>query len=288
MPSDSSDYDSEVMSAISAFKQILEIMPQDQGTLEALADAYQQVGDVDEANAYRLQLGEVFLEEGDEESALDIAAELAPFSKQVPGAPDFLKRCEALDADRLHAAARAVAVAASEAEGAALFADLISGFSMADELRFAWNLMQAELVNQEEYSVLLQDLTEHATSSDETTVSVLHTLEACSFRNLERVYSFVIQRCGTPLISLASVDLQYEALELVPYDLMCRRGVLPFGLLGRDVLCTVMNPFNTTLCETLSERLERRCHFFVVLPSEFDDALERARAMIDDHAQALI
>ena len=61
----SKELEEEIWSAISAFEQILEAMPNDRASLEALAHAYEQIGDQTRGLDYLIRLTQVVLEEGD-------------------------------------------------------------------------------------------------------------------------------------------------------------------------------------------------------------------------------
>ena len=59
----------KIWDAISAFEQILEAMPDDRASLEALAHAYEQIGDHARAKDYTIRLGGVLVSESDAEAA---------------------------------------------------------------------------------------------------------------------------------------------------------------------------------------------------------------------------
>jgi len=145
---------------------------------------------------------------------------------------------------------------------------------MAEELAFAWNLLEAKEISQDEYSSLVQDLTEMSSVDSATTVSVLHVLESRAFKSLDRVLVHVSKECGTPVISLACFEIKPEAFSLLPYDFMVRRGALVFELIGKDALVVVMNPYDRQLRRDIETMTGRKCHFFLTLPSEFDKALD--------------
>ena len=50
------ELEAEVWSAISAFEQILEAIPNDRASLEALSNTYEQIGDHTKAKEYMLRL----------------------------------------------------------------------------------------------------------------------------------------------------------------------------------------------------------------------------------------
>jgi hypothetical protein len=156
----------------------------------------------------------------------------------------------------------------------------VSGFNMANELSFAWNLAQEDLLTQEEYAEVVQDLTEMMASEIVATVSVLHALEARGSKKLEPVMAAVAKKTGIPVISLASFDLNTKALPLLPLEMMIRRGVLAFDLLNKDALVVLMNPHDEQLRKDVEAVSRRKCHYYLTLPSEFDQAITRAQDLL--------
>ncbi len=277
--------ESEVWSAISAFEQILQAMPQDRTALECLVEAYEQIGDHTSAHEYMLRLGDVLLDDGDAAGAARVAAKLKLYADENPKIQDFVSRCEAASPVDISAMAEEDLTISSTVSPAVDSAveHVTRGFSMADELFFAWNLMEGGQITQEEYASIVHDLTEMSAGDAVTTVSVLHVLEGRTFRNLERIVAFTAQECSTPIISLSNFDIQYSAVSRLPIELMVRRGVVVFEEIGSDLLVVVMNPYNKQLRGDVQAVLERKCHFFLSLPSEFDAALQKAAEILEEH-----
>ena len=283
-------FESEVWSAISAFEQILESAPQDRAALETLTDAYERIGDHTRALDYMLRLGEVLIEDSDIPNAVRLARRIRVGGIVSSDAAEFLDKTDAL-ADEHGISVEdpvvepSTASAASEPEVLDAVERLTQGFSMADELFFAWNLMEGDELTQEEYASVVHDLTEMSTSSEPMTVSVLHVLEARAFKHLERTMAHVSRECGTPIVSLASFDFQHKTVAVLPYELMVRRGVLVFETLAEDLLIVIMNPYNRTFRKEIEDVLGKSCHFYMALPSDFDGALLRVGEVIEEHAK---
>ena len=119
----------------------------------------------------------------------------------------------------------------------------------------------------------------------DVTVSVLHVLEGRSHPSLERIINYFAHHCGTPYVSLASFDLQPAAIGLLPLDFMVRRGTMIFDLIGKEGMAVVMNPLDDELRKDVEAQARIKCHFYVALPSEFDQAIERVSEMQADAAQ---
>ena len=155
-------------------------------------------------------------------------------------------------------------------------------FRMADELAFAWNLHEAGQITQDEYAQVVQDLSEMSVSTNNTTISLLHVLQGRGFKNLEQIVAYAATQCSTPIISLSNFEVQHRACALLPLEFMTARGALPFDLLGSHVLVVVLNPYDKQLRDDVQALTGRPCDFYVTLPSDFDNGLDRARALIEE------
>jgi hypothetical protein len=275
----------EVWVAISAFEQILEAMPNDRASLEALSHAYGQIGDHSREKEYIIRLGNVLVEEGDERGAMELLPKVEPYVAEDARALQLVDRIRNARERKSSLLAGVAAAVGTSARGVEKGPGR-GGFSMADELSFAWNLLQAEQLSQDEYARVVHDLTEMTASDAVTTISVLHVLEFKASKNLERSIAFVVRDCGTPFVTLSSFSFPIEAMSVLPIDFMVRRGVLVFDFIGQDALVAIMNPYNTTLREEVEVLTSRKCHFFVALPSDFDQALGRVRAFQEDKASS--
>ena len=85
----SCDVESEVWAAIAAFEQILEAMPNDRASLDALADAYEQIGDLAKAKEYLVRLGNVLVDEGDVAAAQGILEKVRGYAGEDEAAEDL-------------------------------------------------------------------------------------------------------------------------------------------------------------------------------------------------------
>jgi hypothetical protein len=267
------DLETEVWSAIAAFEQILEAIPNDRASLDALSNTYEQIGDHTKAKEYMLRLGDVLLDEHDADEARDLVSHIKPYADD-PEVKALIDRIEKLGPVETRSPEVAAAGPVVPAEKPKSGERVRMSFSMQDELAFAWNLLEAKELTQEEYSSVVQDLTEMSSVDSATTVSVLHVLEGRAFKSLEKVMAFVSKECGTPIISLSCFDLKPEATSLLSSDFMLKRGAMVFELLGTDALAVVMNPYDRQLRKDVEGTTGKKCHFFMTLASEFDKCLE--------------
>ncbi|MBL7077882.1 MAG: hypothetical protein ISS31_10460 [Kiritimatiellae bacterium] len=261
------ELEEEVWSAIGAFEQILEAMPDDRASLETLSHAYGQIGDHAKAYEYLLRLGRVLVAEGEQPAALDLLDRLRELSAGDASGADLIGKIEAM------AAVPPPLTPAAPIEAAPAAVNLTPNIS--EELAFTWNLLQAGEITQEEYASVVQDLTEMSGSDSSVTVSVLHALEARGYKGLDRVVVYASQDCATPFISLDSVDITEEAGGLLPLEFVVRRGVMVFDFVGAHALAVVMNPYDTGLRREVEKLAGRTCNFYLTSASEFDRAVER-------------
>ncbi|MBT3296957.1 MAG: hypothetical protein HN919_01615 [Verrucomicrobia bacterium] len=259
----------EVWSAIAAFEQILEAMPEDRASLETLSHAYGQIGDHAKAYEYVLRLGRVLVADGDQQSALDLLDRLRELSGDDAAGMALVAVIEEM---------KPASEALPERGGPQVEptdAAVSMTPNMSEELAFTWNLLQAGEMTQEEYASVVQDLTEMSAADATATVSVLHALEARGFKGVDRIVAYVSQDRGVPYIALDSFDIPREAGSLLPLDFVVRRGALVFDFLGPHALAVLMNPYDSGLRKDIEMLAQRPCHFYITHAAEFDRAVDR-------------
>lgn len=258
------DAEAEIWNAIAAFEKILEAIPNDRVSLETLADAYEKVGDHTRSLDYAIQLANVLLDESEEDDAREL------LSRLIAIAPDDSRIKETSERLKAHTPDKVMADVLEDDED-------MSGRSMniAAEISFAWNLLQANKLTQEEYSKVIHDLSENSARAANTSVSTLHVLNDMHFTNINAVIDFVSVSCKTPFISLANFEITQTSAELLPSAFAIKRGALLFDLMGNDALIAILNPYDDQLPMDVEELTGKLCHFFLVAPDDFDKALAK-------------
>ena len=279
------DLEAEVWNAITAFDQILEAMPNDRASLEALSHAYEQIGDLTKATEFFVRLGNVLVDEGDIVAASALLDRLKGMGSEDDEVTSLIGKIESAGGGVLSVpAADAAGIAAPVAQDAQPKAkkkvNVSTAFNMSEELAMAWNLMEANELTQEEYASVVQDLTEMSAGDSVATISALHVLEARGFKNLEKIITFLVEACQTPFVSLSNFDMTLDAAALLPQDFSVRRGAIVYDILGHDALAVVMNPFDKQLRKDVEALADRKCHFYLTLPSDFDRAAEKAEELV--------
>ncbi len=285
------DAEGEVWNAIAMFEQLVEVMPDDRTSLEALAQAYEQVGDRARAREYQIRLARLLVTDGQFADAGPALERIRQYADD-PQAREVLELAEQLRQAQDAAAAETTADAATpgkpaekNATPALSEADLAakSTFNVAEEMALAWNLLQATEFTQEEYARVVQDLTE-LSAGNAGTVSVLHVLQARASPKLERTMVAMARRYDTPIIALGGFEIRPESGLLLPLTFMVRRGAVVFDQVGKDPLVVVMNPADKPLRRDVAAITRHTCHFFLAQPAEFDAAMEKIRQMKSEDA----
>jgi hypothetical protein len=269
----------EVRDAIDAFEQILEAIPNDRMALETLMDAYEQVNDRKKALEYVVRLAEVIAEDRDAEAAPRLIEKLRALGANDPSAKPILESLQKL-----------VIPARKEPEPTAARKPAVAKRKVIDvtaEMALAWNLVQAGELTQEDYSNVVHDLTEISSKNVEVPVTVLHVLHDRTFKNLDKVLTFLSSQSGLPIVSLSNFEMQKDTYKLLPEEFMMHRGAIVFELMGRDALVAILNPYDTELRKDVESITGKACHFYMVSAESYDNGLGTIRAALKAEAKEL-
>ncbi len=304
-----SDNESDVFGTIMAFEQVLEVMPDDRGALESVAQAYDELGDQAQAKHYIMRLVRVLIDQGDLHEADSYIDKLRMYAGDDPEVVSLIEEFEngtvgaspvaASDAPDAGSEAQPPAVDDSEAAASAPVIDespppsapapsrlrrrrIRMSLNVADEMAFAWNLLQAERLTQDEYANVVQDLTDLAGGNEAGTVSVLHILQDRGFKGFEKMLAAVARETAVPVIDLRRFDIQLEAFKALPFRFIMHRGVLPFQRIGPDVLVACLNPYDESLRQDTESLAECRCHWYLTMPSSFDATVQAMKTRGED------
>ena len=282
------DLENQVWNAIAAFEQIVETIPDDRVSLEALSHAYEQVGDLSRARDYLGRLVAVVIEEKDRDAVEMLRDRVVSLAASDPHARETLTHMDAFLASSVGEVKQFDLVEAPREETPSARLDDAEWRSahVTAELSFAWTLFQGGELNQEDYAMVAQDLSAISTNASLVTVSVLHALHDRGSRNLDRILAFSARDSGAPLIPLSLFDVQDAVFGMLPREFSVRFGVIPFEMMGRDVLVALLNPYNKQLREKVEAFIGRRCHFFMTSPAEFDSTLDRKKEKAEPAAPA--
>ena len=267
----------EFRDAIGAFDQILEAIPNDRMALETLIDSYEQINDRKKALEYVIRLAKVIEKDRDTEAAPRLIERLRALGANDPSAKHILEDLQKL-----------IAPTQKTPEPTAPRSTPLSKRKVIDigpELALAWNLVQAGELTQEDYSNVVHDLTETSSKNVEVPVTVLHVLHDRTFKNMDKVLTFLSSQSGLPIISLSHFELQKDTFKLLPEDFMMHRGAIVFELMGRDALVAILNPYDTELRKEVERITGKECHFYMVSAESYDNCLGAIRAALKAEAK---
>lgn len=263
-----SESETEIWNAIAYFEKILEALPNDRLSLETLAGVYEKVGDHTRAKDYTLRLAHVMIDEADEDGIDELLVKIRQFDQEDSAVKDAIARLENLKPKK---------VMALVMDGH----DVLSRRStnIASEISMAWNLLQANKLNQEDYSRVVQDLSENSTRSMDVPVSTLHVLHDRHHPGFNDILVFVGSACNLPIIALSAFDIQPTTATLLPLEFCVKRGAIVFELMGNDALVAVLNPYDTQLSQDLEDLIGKTCHRYLTTPADFDAALGKLKQL---------
>ncbi len=263
--------DSDLADSIAMLEQILEVMPQDAMALKALYNAYSQCGLRDRAFEYLGLLADVAYAGNDAETLRFVVRHMKEFEEEYPSeTAAHLARIRTLASS---------ATEASEAPQTAASSSAATDADISEELALAWRLYEENQLSQEEYSSILNDLTEVSSKELDVPISVLHVLGDRGFSQMNRIMNYLSSRSGIPCISLSNFELSEQVGSVLPLDVAAHGGALPFGFFGNDLLVAVLNPFNSVLMDKVETSSGHRCHAYLVSPADYDAALDKLRGM---------
>ncbi len=246
----------EVRGAIDAFKQILEVMPDDLAALEALWRAYSDIGDVSNAIKYLVALANSLAEQQDVASAKRVLKAVRGASYFDPRVDQVLEDLAALVQDQ------SPMLATAPTQKVRL--------DVSEELVLVWALREAGLVGEQIYAQVASVLGDESRAQDHGMTAV-HILSSRSEVDMDAVLAFLCKEYGTPMIDLAGFDVTAELAGLLPKDMTAGRQAMPFGRFGEDdVQIAILNPGSKKLRDSIVSLIGKPCHFFLCRPCDMD------------------
>jgi len=255
MSDDVPKFDARLKEGVAYFEQMLKVMPDDRTTLEFLAVAYPQMGELDKAEEAIASLARVLLKEGDVESA----------SALLPR----LEECEAPSAKAMVLKVRAAISPRPELEPETVSAVASSGFVAAaaeSEAALAVELGEEGVAEQ------LRTLPENGRLY---LVSALSLLEKERPDACEKAIAQLADKYGDVPVPLDAFEPDKALLQKLPDELVRVRGVIPFARLGDLVLVVTLSPHDTKLKKAVSDALAAKTDFYLAEPRLVEAALQK-------------
>ena len=270
----------ELSGTITMFEQILEVMPDDEMALRTLYDAYKQAGMAEKAFAMLKRLTTVVLTEGDRDLVVFLLDQFNQYEallddESVP----LLERLQhSMDAVSSGGGTEGVKETAPQEDELALHPVEIGEEDRKDaEVALAYNLFQDGVITQDDYSLILKDLTEMGSKKGDVPSTVLHVLADRSYTHFSSVVTYMAKQSGVPFISLANFDVPAELCTLLPAEFVYSNAAMIFKKIQRELLVAVLNPFDRKLRLAVEEMTGRTCHFYLITAEEYDGLLKKMK-----------
>lgn len=269
------DFENISEESMQMFKQILEAMPDDTLALRSLYQAYLQRGEMENAFYYLCQWA-THLESTETEEARSLLQKMEQFSEQMDdearAISENLERIASSESNATRASARGKESKPQSAGSADLDA----------ELSLAWRLFKADQLTQEEYSEVMNDITEISVHDANTLVSVLHILGQQSFKRVNRVINYLVEKSEVPFVNLMSIEIPENVAAKLPIDFYSHRAALPFGMVGETLQLAVLNPFNNSIVAEAERLSNCKCYTYLVTAQDYDESLQKCRSLLEE------
>lgn len=265
------------------YEQVLEKMPGDEFSIEALIDIYEKVDDQDKVAELKSLLKKI--ESGEEVKPVTntIKSRTSSFSISVntnkvsnrkvnlkarpsisdPVPPSWRKKNQELDQIKMTKA----------------LSDLVFTlqYSLKSQVDLMVRLFHVELLTRKQYSKIVYQLSDHKFSRNPSKPQmVVHMLEACSGVEMEKVQYFLSRKSRLPYLDISLLDFNKKLYELLPETLIFNHGIVIFKKVASDYCIAVLNPLNNELMEKTAYLLGSNVHFFITSAVEFDRYLRKA------------
>ena len=245
-------FDARLKEGVEYFEQMLKVMPDDRTTLEFLAVAYPQMGELDKAEETVAALARVLLKEGDIESATALLPRLEECSADSAKAMVFKVRAAITPRpDLTPEAPKPVGLVTSAAESEAKLAEELGESATAEQLK---------------------DLPDNGRL---LLVSALSSLEKEKPDVCERALATLADKYETPPVPLDAFEPDKALLKKLPEELVRVRGVIPFARLGDLALVVTLSPHDAHLLKAVTDALDGKVRFYLTEPRLVEAALQK-------------
>lgn len=265
------------------YEQVLEKIPDDKFSIEALVDIYVEVGDdkkVAELNSRlkKIDSGEKLeVVEPKKESVRQVQIKVSSSNQKKrkvklnsrpsvsdPVPPSWRRKSQGID----------------EIKQTKALADLV--FTMQNSLKSQVDLLislfDVEVLSKKQFSSVMYELADHKFSRDpQKPKMVMHMLEKCSGVELEKVYYFLSRKTNMPYIDLSVMPYNEKLSSLFPASLVYNQGIVIFKKISTEYCIAVLNPLNIELMEETAALLNENVHFYLTSAKEFDQFLDKRK-----------
>lgn len=273
------DPDPKLTEAIAFFEQMLQTMPGDRTSLEFLSVAYEQTGQDAKRRECLIRLADCLVREQDFDNAQIIAARLSVYRDDPAACAAAERVAEMIQGHILETAARLPG--AAEREGVSEYAGgpseasfqetgmeihALSRSASAAEMELVWYWKEHEYLPKDVCMDVLHVLTERPVSDVPGLISALALLDEQHPELTDKLMEEMQRASETPPIPLELFEIQPDAMKALSPSYVHVKGVLPFAVLGGEILVALLNPLNLALREETVARAGKPCHFFFAHP----------------------
>jgi hypothetical protein len=270
--------DAKMTEAIAFFEDMLQTMPKDRTALEFLAVAYEQTKQREKRRDVLVRLVDVLLMENDYKNAKAIAERLKKFPDHMPAmlAVERVAAMSELEDDN-----ESPSQAGISSSPGSIFTPKkptkewptdvhsISHTTASAEMELVWYYHDHEVIPKELCMDIMNALTERPVTDTPLLISALAILDEKHPEYTDPTMEKMQRVSNMPAIPMELFEPTQAALQTLPRVFCHIKGVLPFSLMGNELLVALLNPMNEELKLEIQDRSGRVCHFFLSHPKSW-------------------
>ncbi|MCH2205106.1 MAG: hypothetical protein MK132_04445 [Lentisphaerales bacterium] len=267
------------------YEQVLEKIPDDKFSIEALVDIYVKIGDQDKVDDFKERLRKIDAGEKLSSPVPKKKSSVRQVQVKVTGKGGGQKRKVNLNSrpsvsEPVPSNWRRKTEGLDQIKLTKALEDLV--FSMQNTLKsqvdLMINLYDIGVLTRKQFSSVVYELSNHKFSRDpQKPEMVMHMLERCPGVALDKVYYFLSRKSNIPYIDLSVMSYNSKLCTLFPKNLIYNQGLVIFKKIGSDYCIAVLNPLNIELMQETVALLNEKVHFYLTSAKEFDLFLEQRK-----------
>jgi len=276
--------DQKMIEAIGFFEDMLQTMPKDRTALEFLAVAYEQTKQDEKRRDILIRLVDVLLMESDFKNAKALAEHLKAFPDHMPAqlAIDRVAAMSELDVpnetEKNEGARSDTAEEPSVLIPIELPTDVhsISHASASAEMDLVWYWHDHDFIPKELCMDVMNALTDRPVTETPLLISALAILDEGHPEYTDKLLEMMYHASSVPFIPMEFFEPTAAAINALHPSFCHIRGVLPFALMGNELLVAILNPINKELKKETLDRSGKPCHFFMAHPKSWQTMFDKA------------
>jgi hypothetical protein len=238
------------------------------GLLLSLIDFSENIEDLSRAVEYTQKLSKLIVPEQHREFAQVSVRNMQKYQDALPGSLTEIERLSSL------------AKTQNELQNHSsmqLEERRIYKFDLTSELVLAHRLQKSRMLTQDDYNVVISDLTSYSSVMMDSPSTVSHILHDRGLVSYEKAMEFISEDSNLPMVSLKCFEMRKEAFSLLHMEFMKYRAALVFDIMESEALVAILNPYNQRLQQDVGMLTNTRCHFYLVKAEDYDTAVDAVR-----------